>query len=49
MHSIIIENAQENNLKNVSLRIPHYQLIVVTGVSGGGKTSLEYDMHCAIW
>ncbi|NVO19851.1 MAG: AAA family ATPase [Bacteroidetes bacterium] len=44
MRSILIENATENNLKNVSLRIPHYQLIVVTGVSGSGKTSLVYDV-----
>jgi len=47
MREIIIENAYENNLKNVSLRIPHYQLIVVTGVSGSGKTSLVYDVLCA--
>lgn len=40
MLEIIIENVTENNLKNVSLRIPHYQLITVTGVSGSGKTSL---------
>lgn len=36
MREIIVENAFENNLKNVSLRIPHYKLIVVTGVSGSG-------------
>lgn len=47
MHEIIVENAQENNLKNVTLRIPHYRLIVVTGVSGSGKTSLVYDVICA--
>ncbi|HNW89716.1 MAG TPA: ATP-binding cassette domain-containing protein [Bacteroidales bacterium] len=47
MREIIIENARENNLKNVSLRIPHYQLIAVTGVSGSGKTSLVYDVLCA--
>ncbi|HNW70902.1 MAG TPA: ATP-binding cassette domain-containing protein [Bacteroidales bacterium] len=47
MREIIIENAHENNLKNVSLRIPHYQLIAVTGVSGSGKTSLIYDVLCA--
>jgi len=46
MREITIENAQENNLKNVSLRIPHYQLIAVTGVSGSGKTSLVYDVLC---
>jgi len=47
MREIIIENGHENNLKNVSLRIPHYQLIAVTGVSGSGKTSLVYDVLCA--
>ena len=47
MREIVIEGAYENNLKNVSLRIPHYQLIVVTGVSGSGKTSLVYDVLCA--
>lgn len=47
MREIIIENAHENNLKNVSLTIPHYQLITVTGVSGSGKTSLVYDVLCA--
>lgn len=47
MREIIIENARENNLKNVSLRVPHYQLIAVTGVSGSGKTSLVYDVLCA--
>ena len=47
MREIIIENAIENNLKNVSLLIPHYKLIAVTGVSGSGKTSLVYDVLCA--
>ena len=47
MREIIIENAHENNLKNVSLRIPHYQLIAVTGVSGSGKTSLVNNVLCA--
>ena len=46
MREIIIENANENNLKNVSLRIPQYKLIVITGVSGSGKTSLAYDVLC---
>ncbi|MBM3405518.1 MAG: ATP-binding cassette domain-containing protein, partial [Bacteroidetes bacterium] len=47
MREIIIHNASENNLKHVSLRIPHYQLIAVTGVSGSGKTGLVYDVLCA--
>lgn len=41
---IEITNASANNLKNVSLKIPHHQLIVVTGVSGSGKSSLVMDV-----
>lgn len=41
---IVIEGAKTNNLKNVSLRIPHHKLIVVTGVSGSGKSSLVFDL-----
>lgn len=44
--SIIIEQAEENNLQSVSLCIPHYKFIVVTGVSGSGKTSLIEDVIC---
>lgn len=40
---IIIEGAQENNLKNISLSIPKNKLVVVTGVSGSGKSSLVFD------
>ena len=40
---IVIKKANEHNLKNVSLDIPRNQLIVVTGVSGSGKSSLVYD------
>ncbi len=36
--------ARENNLKNVSLAIPHRQLSVVTGVSGSGKSTLAFDI-----
>jgi excinuclease ABC subunit A len=43
---IIIQTATENNLKNVSVKIPHYKLTVVTGVSGSGKSSLVYDVIC---
>ncbi|WP_431166507.1 hypothetical protein [Tenacibaculum halocynthiae] len=37
---IIIKGARTNNLKNISLRIPHNKFIVVSGVSGSGKSSL---------
>jgi len=40
---IFIEEAAENNLKNISLLIPRDKLVVITGVSGSGKSSLAYD------
>ena len=40
---IDIKGARVNNLKNVSLKIPRNQLIVITGVSGSGKSSLAFD------
>lgn len=41
--NIEIKHARVNNLKNISLDIPHNKLIVVTGVSGSGKSSLAFD------
>ena len=38
-----IRGARVNNLKNIDLRLPHNQLIVITGVSGSGKSSLAFD------
>ena len=43
MDKIIVKNACENNLKGVNLTIPRDKLIVFTGVSGSGKTSLAFD------
>jgi excinuclease ABC subunit A len=44
MHdAIIIKGARTNNLKNVSLTIPKYKLVVLTGLSGSGKSSLVFD------
>ena len=40
---IVIRGAKENNLKNVSLEIPRNRLVVMTGLSGSGKTSLAFD------
>ncbi|MBP3398409.1 MAG: excinuclease ABC subunit UvrA [Erysipelotrichaceae bacterium] len=40
---IIIKGAKENNLKNVDLEIPRNQLVIMTGLSGSGKTSLAFD------
>src|SRR5580765_938495 len=41
--AIVISGARQNNLKNVSLALPLNELIVVTGVSGSGKSSLVFD------
>ena len=43
MDKIIIKGARENNLKNVSIELPKNKLIVMTGVSGSGKSSLAFD------
>ncbi len=43
MDKIIIRNARVNNLKNISLDIPKNKLVVMTGVSGSGKSSLAFD------
>ena len=40
---IIIQGARENNLKNVDLTIPRDKLVVFTGLSGSGKSSLAFD------
>ncbi len=40
---IIIKGAQEHNLKNIDLEIPRDKLIVITGLSGSGKSSLAFD------
>jgi excinuclease ABC subunit A len=41
--SIIVKGAREHNLKNISLEIPRNQLVVITGMSGSGKSSLAFD------
>ena len=38
-----IQGAREHNLKSVSVRIPKKKLVVLTGVSGSGKSSLAFD------
>ena len=40
---ITIQGARENNLKNISLKLPKDKLVIMTGVSGSGKTSLAFD------
>jgi len=43
MDEIIVKGARENNLKNVDITLPKDKLIVMTGVSGSGKSSLAFD------
>ena len=43
MKKIIIKGAKEHNLKNVSVDIPKEKLVVITGLSGSGKSSLAFD------
>ncbi len=40
---IEIKGARVHNLKNISLKIPRNKLVVITGVSGSGKSSLAFD------
>lgn len=40
---LIIEGARQNNLKNITLRIPHNKVTIITGISGSGKSSLAFD------
>lgn len=42
-NELIIEGAKQNNLRNINLNLPHNKFIVVTGVSGSGKSSLAFD------
>ena len=43
LDTIIIKGAKEHNLKDISLQLPKNELIVFTGVSGSGKSSLAFD------
>jgi len=47
MEEIIIKGLTQNNLKNISLRIPKNKIIVFTGVSGSGKSSIVFDTIAA--
>ena len=41
--AIVVRGARQHNLKNIDLRVPRNKLVVVTGVSGSGKSSLAFD------
>jgi excinuclease ABC subunit A len=41
--NIVIKGARVHNLKNIDVTIPHHKMVVVTGVSGSGKSSLTMD------
>ena len=43
LKKIVIKGAKEHNLKNISLEIPKDKFIVITGLSGSGKSSLAFD------
>lgn len=47
MNPIILKGLKQNNLKNVSLDIPKNKIIVFTGVSGSGKSSIVFDTIAA--
>ena len=40
---ITIKGAKEHNLKNIDIKIPRNELVVLTGLSGSGKSSLAFD------
>ena len=42
-NKIVIKGAKEHNLKNISIQIPKNKLVVMTGLSGSGKSSLAFD------
>ena len=42
-NSIIIKGARQHNLKNINLDIPRDQFVVITGLSGSGKSSIAFD------
>ena len=43
MNKIIIKGAREHNLKNIDVELPRDQLVVISGLSGSGKSSLAFD------
>ena len=48
MDQIVVRGARTHNLKNITVTIPRDQLVVVTGLSGSGKSSLAFDTLYAL-
>ena len=42
-NKIVVKGARQHNLKNINIQIPRDQLVVITGLSGSGKSSLAFD------
>lgn len=47
MEKLIVKGARQHNLKNITVEIPRNKMLVITGLSGGGKSSLAFDTICA--
>jgi excinuclease ABC subunit A len=47
LQHIVVRGAKVHNLKNINVDIPRYKLVVITGLSGSGKSSLAFDTICA--
>ncbi|MCB0023016.1 MAG: ATP-binding cassette domain-containing protein, partial [Caldilinea sp.] len=43
LDKLVVRGAREHNLKNVDLEIPRDKMVVITGLSGSGKSSLAFD------
>ena len=43
LEKIVIKGARENNLKSIDLKIPREKMVVITGLSGSGKSSLAFN------
>lgn len=49
MEKLIVKGARQHNLKNITVEIPRNKMVVTTGLSGSGKSSLAFDTIYAEW